>query len=152
MKEKLNNDKFAKDLLFKFITVLIIASAALLLLNVLSQNKDGRMQIIDEDGGTEYSQMTAITLEEARLAKILSDIKGVGSVGVMLSYTEPEEIQSVFSNIGEAKMKKIKGVIVTAQGAENPVIKNNIKNAVSAVYDIPLKNVIIFEKNGEENQ
>ncbi len=152
MKGKLNNDKFAKDLLFKFITVLIIASAALLLLNVLSQNKDGRMQIIDEDGGTEYTGVNKIALEEARLARILSDIKGVGSVGVMLSYIEPEETQSVFSNSNEIKTKRIKGVIVTAQGAENPVIKNNIKNAVSAVYDIPLKNVIIFEKNGEENQ
>lgn len=152
MKEKLKNDKFAKDLLFKFITVLVIASAALLLLNVMSQNRDGRMQIIDEDGGAEYSEENGTTREEARLAKILSDIKGVGSADVMLTYTEAEETQSVFSGSGAGQMKKVRGVIVTAEGAGNPVIKNNIINAVSAVYDIPVKNVIVFEKNGEGNR
>ena len=54
MKEKLKDDKFVKDLLYKFLSVLVIAIVALLLLNVLTQSKDGRTQIVDEDGGSEY--------------------------------------------------------------------------------------------------
>ena len=69
MKEKLKDDKFVKDLLYKFLSVLVIAVAALLLLNVMTQNKDGRKQIIDEDGGSEYSETASPTNEERKLAK-----------------------------------------------------------------------------------
>lgn len=151
MKEKLKDDKFAKDLLFKFISVLVIASAALLLLNVMTGDKDGRMQIIDENGGSEYQDEYGETMEEARLARILSDIKGVGRVDVMITYVVPEETGSVFTDSDQTLEKKVRGVIVTARGAESPVIARDIINAVSAVYDIPAKNVIVFEKNEEGN-
>ena len=54
MKEKLKNDKFATELLYKFLAVLMVASVALLMFNVLSEGKDGRRQIVDDNGGTEY--------------------------------------------------------------------------------------------------
>lgn len=74
MKEKLKDDKFVKDLLYKFLSVLVIAIVALLLLNVMTQNKDGRTQIVDEDGGSEYWETAAIesTPEERKLSKSLA--------------------------------------------------------------------------------
>ena len=149
MKQKLKDDKFVKDLLFKFISVLVITSIALLLLNVLSQNKDGRMQIVDEDGGTEYLDEAKVTREESRLAEILSSIKGVGEVEVMITYKHTDVVQSVFTKNEESEEIKVRGVIVTAKGAGNPVIKNNIFNAVSSVFDIPIQNVMVFEMKKE---
>ncbi len=121
MFEKLKKDPKMKDLAIKVIAILIILSVALLSFDVFTQNKDGRKQIIDDDGGT-----------EATLCNILTDIKGVGDVNVMLQYD---------------KENQISGVIVTAEGAEDPVVRNNLVNAVRAVFNIPVSSVMVFEKD-----
>lgn len=110
-----------KDNGYKIIAVLIIVGVILLTIDVFTNNKDGRRQIVDGDGGT-----------EVELISILSDIKGVGEVDVMVQYDGDEEIS---------------GVLVTAEGAENPIIKNNIVNAVMALFGLPASNVEVFEKS-----
>ena len=120
MLEKFKNDPDLKDKGLKLAALLIIAAVILLSFDVFTTDKDGRKQIIDEDGGT-----------EAELCAILSDIDGVGDVDVMLQYGEEE---------------RITGVIVTAQGAGNPVVKNNLVNAVMAVFNISASSVEVFEK------
>lgn len=110
-----------KDNGYKIIAVLIIVGVILLTIDVFTNNKDGRRQIVDGDGGT-----------EVELISILSDIKGVGEVDVMVQYDGDEEIS---------------GVLVTAEGAENPIIKNNIVNAVMALFGLSASNVEVFEKS-----
>mgnify|MGYP006994485587 CR=1 FL=1 len=113
-------DKDFKDKAIKAIALLIIALVILLSFDVFTQSRDGRRQIIDEDGGT-----------EAELCTILSDIDGVGNVDVMLQYDEDSNIS---------------GAIVTAEGAGNPVVKNNLIKAVMAVFNISSASVEVFEK------
>lgn len=126
MFEKLKNDPKRKDLAVKIIAVLIILSVALLSFDVFTQNKDGRKQILDEDGGTEEA-----------LCAILTDIKGVGAVDVMLQYGEDDQIS---------------GVIVTAEGADDPIVQNNLVNAVRAVFNIPVSSVMVFEKDNTNQE
>lgn len=149
MLTKGNNNKKLKDLLFQFITVVIIAALALLLLNVLSQDKDGRRQVVDDDGGSEYiatDSGSMQTAEEKRLAEILMQIKGVGEVEVMITWHEIEEVASAFTADQNTEKNRVKGVIIAAEGASNAVTKNGIINAVSSVFDIPAASVIVFEK------
>lgn len=118
-----------KDKGIKIIAFLIIAAVILLSFDVFTNSKDGRRQIVDDDGGV-----------EAELCSILSDINGVGDVDVMLQYDEDEQIT---------------GAIVTAQGAGDPVVKNNVINAVMALFNISASSVEVFEKsidytNGED--
>jgi hypothetical protein len=124
MLEKLKSDPKFKDLAVKLIAVLIIISVALLSFDVFTNETDKRKQIIDETVSTETA-----------LCNILTDIKGVGKVDVMLQYNNDEEIS---------------GVIVTAEGAQDPVIRNNLVNAVRAVFNIPVSSVMVFEKEGVE--
>ena len=126
MLEKFKNDPKMKDTIVKIIAVLIILSVALLSFDVFTQNTDERNQIIDETVSTETA-----------LCNILTDIRGVGVVDVMLQYDEDEQIT---------------GVIVTAEGAEDPVIKNDLVNAVRAVFNIPVSSVMVFEKGEEQNE
>lgn len=149
MREKLKDDKFAKDLLYKFIFALALAIVALLLLNVLSMNKDGRSQIIDENGAEEVEQTNGMTSEEMRLATVLSQINGVGSVQVMISYRNQKTSDTMFYSSDDADTGEIRGVIVTATGAGSSVVKHDIKSAVSTLFDIPTQKVIVFEKNEE---
>lgn len=152
MKEKLKDDKFVKNLLYKFLSVLIIAIVALLLLNVMTQSKDGRTQIIDEDGGAEYWETTASTMEEKKLEKILSSIKGVGDVSVMLTYEDAGTSKDIFSNEESSVSGEVRGAIITAEGGADAVAKRNILEAVTALFNIPVQNVKVYEKIEEENK
>lgn len=118
-------DKFfkegkSKDIIIKLITIAVIAAVLLVVFDVLTQDRDSRRQIIDEDGGSEMT-----------LSEILTDIDGVGAVDVMIRQGEDNAIS---------------GVIITAEGAGDPVIRDNITRAVAAVYNIPASNVVVFEK------
>ena len=118
-------DKFfkegkSKDIIIKLITIAVIAAVLLVAFDVLTQDRDSRRQIIDEDGGSEMT-----------LSEILTDIDGVGAVDVMIRQGEDNAIS---------------GVIITAAGAGDPVIRDNITRAVAAVYNIPASNVVVFEK------
>lgn len=125
-------DKFfregkSKDAIIKLITIAVIAAVLLVAFDVLTQDRDSRRQIIDDDGGSEMT-----------LSEILTGIDGVGEVDVMIRQGEDNGIS---------------GVIITAEGAGNPVIRENITRAVAAVYDIPVSNVVVFEKrSGGDNQ
>jgi len=152
LKEKLKDDKFVKNLLYKFLSVLIIAIVALLLLNVMTQSKDGRTQIIDEDGGAEYWETTASTLEEKKLEKILSSIKGVGDVSVMLTYEDAGTSKDIFSNEESSVSGEVRGAIITAEGGADAVAKRNILEAVTALFNIPVQNVKVYEKIEEGNK
>ena len=48
--------------------------------------------------------------------------------------------------IRQGEDNAISGVIITAEGAGDPVIRDNITRAVAAVYNIPASNVVVFEK------
>ncbi len=120
MLEKLKKDPALRDRALKCAALLIILAVILLSFDVFTQSRDGRRQILDDDGGT-----------ETELCAILSDIEGVGEVDVMLQYDEDENIT---------------GVIVTAAGAGNPVVQNDLINAVTAVFGISASNVEVFEK------
>lgn len=113
-----------KDALIKLITVLLIASVAILAVSILTDSDDGRKQILDADGGSEDA-----------LCSILSSIKGADDVDVIVQYDNDSEVV---------------GVIVSAVGAENPVVVNKLTNGVSTLYNIPVSSVIVFEKEQEE--
>jgi stage III sporulation protein AG len=147
MWDKLKNDKYVKDLLVKLLTILFVAAIALLLFDVLTQSKDGRRQIVDNNGGTEYTvETTLATEEEVRLEEILSQMKGVGDTNVMITYQNAAPTDTVFSSGNNNNNRKVEGVIVASEGAGNIIVKNDIINAVAILFDIPASNVVVFEK------
>lgn len=153
MWDKLKNDKYVKDLLVKLLTILFVAVIALLLFDVLTQSKDGRRQIVDMDGGTEYTEETAMaTEEEIRLEEILSQMKGVGDTNVMITYQNVEETDTVFTSESNRNDRKVEGVIVASEGAGDIIIKSNIIDAVATVFDIPASNVVVFEKSNSDTE
>ena len=111
--------------------------------------------------------------EEERLAAILSDIKGAGEVSVMVTYygTAEKDIayETKTSSVGresqseESEDKKavmtdgepmivrevypeVKGVIVTAEGADSAYVRQAISEAVSAALNVPAHRVCIYKK------
>lgn len=109
---------------FRLVVILLIASISILTLSILMDNNDGRKQVIDNDGGA-----------EEQLCGVLSSIKGAGEVDVMVEYNNDYEVS---------------GVIVIAEGGNNPVIANDLTKGVATLYNIPISSVIVFEKEQGE--
>lgn len=118
--------RLSKDSMMKLMTVLIVAAIVFLSLSILTDNDDSRKLISDNNGAT-----------ESALCSILSEIKGVGAVKVLVEYGEKSTVC---------------GVIVTAEGAGDPVVKNDIIKGVSTLYDIPVSSVMVFEKKEEKKE
>lgn len=112
-----------KGALMRLVTVLLIASVAILALNILTDSKDTRRKIIDRDGSS-----------EEQLCSVLSGMKGVGAVDAIIEYDENN---------------KVTGVILTAEGGANPVVANDLTKGVATLYRIPVSSVIVFEKEQE---
>ena len=133
-----------KRLYYVVLVAVTVCAMILLSMDIASQNKDGRGQIVDENGGEELPVNGELkTQEELRLSQMLSDIKGVGANQVMITYLEPEDTVSVFSS--GPQVKKIQGVIVAAEGASNASVKLAIIDAVTSIYGIPTSNVMVFQ-------
>lgn len=120
MREKFQISPEFKEMLMRTFLFAVILAVGFLAIDTFTRGNDGRRQIIDQDGGSETA-----------LIQILSDIKGAGDVDVLVRYNED---------------RKVSGVIVTASGAGNVVVRNNLTGAVAAVLDIPVSNVKVFEK------
>lgn len=109
--------------------------------------------------------------EEKRLAGILSEIDGAGRVSVMITYysstekniayetktasredksEESEDKKAVMTDGAPMVVKevypKVKGVIVTAQGAGNATVRSAISEAVAAALDVPAHRICIYKK------
>ena len=126
MQEKFKISPELKDMLMRALVCAVVIAVGFLAVDAFTQGRDGRRQIVDDDGASETA-----------LIEILSDIKGAGDVDVMVKYDDGGGVT---------------GVIVTASGAGSVVVRNNLTNAVSAVFNIPVSNLMVFEKeNGGES-
>jgi len=115
--------KMSKESMTKIIMALIVTAVCFLSLSILADSDDSRKLISDNNGAS-----------ESALCSILSEVKGAGSVNVLVEYGEENTVS---------------GVIVTAEGADDPVVKNDIIKGVSTLYDIPVSSVMVFEKKEE---
>ena len=117
------------------------------------------------------TQQDTAASEEERLAAILSQIDGAGDVSVMITYyssaekniayetktasredksEESEDKKAVMTDGAPMVVKevypRVKGVIVTAQGAGNTTVKSAISEAVAAALDVPVHRICIYKK------
>ncbi|MBE6036487.1 MAG: hypothetical protein E7223_02545 [Clostridiales bacterium] len=129
--KKWKEEGAANGLLNKFLALVVLSAAALLLLNVLQDDRDGRQQIVDEDGGEEVLE-TGLSREELRLQGLLETMKDVGRVSVRITLSEEKGT--------------VQGVAVSAEGAGSPVVKSRILDTVSALYSIGVEQISVFER------
>ena len=153
------------------VIILIIGVALLILPNFSSsenksEEKASTSQIYDID---KYEKAL-----EKKLSNMLSEVKGAGKVSVMITFSDygkyfySQEQQSERSETvikgnqkpvlknsssgGEepilikAELPEISGVLITAEGADNPAVRENITDAVKAVLDINSKNISVLSK------
>ena len=137
--------------------------------NTQSSNNTSQDSNINSNSGKSQKEQT-----EEKLANILSQISGISDASVMITYSQDSKQTPVYNTkeqqngdnksteksvaynennndktaiIESVEMPKIEGVIIVAKGAENVEIRSIIASAVSAITDVPVYKVQVFEKN-----
>ena len=102
------------------------------------------------DSNTERAVKSSdnFTGEEQRLSEILSEINGAGKVSVMISYEKTEDSNM---NIGRSlsdtnEYEKPRGVIVVADGAVTPSVRNSLKEAAVAITGVGANRVCVYPR------
>lgn len=91
-------------------------------------------------GEEEESGLTEKEKLERNLEKMLSNMEGVGQVQVLLTM---EETKDLFT--GKSKSGQVQGVLIVAQGADNPVIVHNIQQSVMALFQVEAHKIRIMK-------
>ncbi len=109
---------------------------------------------------------------QAELQQLLSQVKGAGQVQVIISYESgPEKIyaydseqsndeggSSQKSSLSQTNNSPVllkeaqaaaKGVVVVAEGAADPLVRERLYQAVSSLLALPANRIAIIEGNGE---
>lgn len=99
--------------------------------------------------------------EEERLSEILSQIDGAGRVWVMISYKSTMEKDIAYDGTNERAVlsdgdvvirrelfPEVKGVIVIAEGAGDPAVRNAIREATAAVTGAGINRVCVYSGGG----
>ena len=129
----------------KFQTVLF---GSLLVLVIISMNS-GIFGIGGDRGQIEETNNEFRDLEEA-----LMDIEGVGEVKLYLHSNNIEDKSplsdyfSLSTTREDSKKNPIEGVLVVAEGADNPGIKIELKRILSTVLQLPEHRIVIMKKRG----
>ena len=120
--------KISKETLSKLIIVIFVAAIFMLTMSILTDEQDTRRRVSDSNGAT-----------ESALCSFLSNIEGVGAVNALIECDNDNNVI---------------GVVVTADGADDPVVRNNIVKGVSTLYDVPASSIMVFKKDlgGNDNE
>ena len=147
-----------------YIYVILIIGAAVMLFASMYDGK-GKAEL-------QNSKIAAdLPSEEERLENILSQIEGVGSVSVMITYYESMEKELAYetkkdrradnaNGSGEKAVMsggapvilkevypEVKGVIVIAEGADRGIVNQKICEAVSTSLGIAMHKICVLQKS-----
>lgn len=130
------------------LVILIIGIAIIVISSVVPERKGETPQTVTQYCG-----------EEEKLGEILSEINGVGRVSVMISYVSTIEKDiardsdsgRIITADGDVVVKRevypeVKGVVVIADGAEEPKVRKAISQAVIAVTGVGANRVCVFPR------
>lgn len=116
------------------IVIFIIGIAILAVSCVLPDGKD------ETGGNVQYAG------EEERLSDILSQIDGAGRISVMISYESAPERSFGSYAPDRGSYPRVRGVIVVADGASDPVVRQELAHAAAAVTGAGANRVCVYTR------
>lgn len=79
---------------------------------------------------------------ELRIQKILQGVEGVGEVEVMVSLSSDKTVSMFDEEIGQ----EVLGIIISADGGGNSVIKAEISEAMEALFSLPPHKIKVLKR------
>lgn len=98
------------------------------------------------------SEMTYEADLEARIREILLSVEGVGEVEVMLVLKSSEE-RSVHTSFNEKSVyPELSGIVISADGGGNSVVKAEISGAMEALFGLPAHKIKVLKRVKKESE
>lgn len=136
MEQNKKNDKINEILTkikgikhIKIIICVLIAAIIMLIYGSLTTGKNSAADTKSEPTGSADVKTVSYSESEEKLADILSRIEGIGQTKVMISYSDNDAVC---------------GVIVVAEGADNPLAEWKIRHAVQTALKIDYHSVEVY--------
>jgi len=175
--KNISKDKKKEKLIYVLIlcVTLFIATSYIFTGNQKTEASSNKNTTNSNSTSTQTNINSSKDVMEEKLAKILSEVSGIGTVSVMITYSSDVKINPVYNLKEEEKegqktldrsvvyneensnktvviestnMPTVEGVIVVAMGASNVEIRSKIAQAVSAVTNVAIYKIQVFEKKG----
>ena len=121
----------------QWIVILLLGLLLSVIALPVSKKSSTSQQKILVDDSTQSTEEIQSSLE-LRLQNILENVEGVGEVKVMLM---TEEQQGIY-RFGETE---VRGVLIAAEGASDPVVVQKIQQAVMALFQIEAHKIKIMK-------
>lgn len=84
--------------------------------------------------------------EEARIIAMIETLEGVSDVSVLLTFENDVSVNLSINNDGSSVISEIKGIAVSAVGADDPLISEKIISMLCAAYNINSRTVFVCGK------
>lgn len=101
---------------------------------------------IYDNPSTSGEEINYESYEEARIKNLVETLEGISDVTVLLTYENSNEVQSSINLNDEKDYIKLKGIAISARGAENPLLAEKIKSLLCAAYNINSKMIYVCGK------
>ena len=121
----------------QWIVILLLGLLLSVIALPVSKKNNGTQTKLLTDGSTQNTEEIQSSLE-LKLQNILENVEGVGKVKVMVM-TDLQ--QGIYNSQGT----EIRGVLISAQGASDPVIVQKIQQAVMALFQIEAHKIKIMK-------
>lgn len=150
--------------------ILLLTGVLLMILAIPTGDRKKEEKPVDsttEQGGGSTVTKEDYTRElEDRLAAVLSRVEGAGKVEVMItledlgeSVVEKDAVQENTEEesgkvpfVGKERTPKIAGILVVAQGGASTEVKQNISEAVMALFQIDVNRIKVVKMNIQEEE
>lgn len=148
--------------------LLVLLLVGLLLLIAALPVRQKETQEVQETAAEEEETRTGLyedwqTKMEKRLVQVLEQVYGVGKAEVFLTcestekkIVEKDETETVYEKdargnqspyVASEEYPKVVGVLVVAQGGDDPVIIQNIQEAVEALFQVEAHKIKVMKMN-----
>lgn len=144
------------------LVVILLIGVLLLLIAIPTKEKEEETaentQEVSEKGEEDWQEKM-----QKRLQEVLMKVEGVGQADVFITFentgekvVEKDENTTVFSKdskgnqmpyLTSEQYPKIKGVVVVAQGGDNPQVIRNIQEAVQALFQVEAHKIKVMKMN-----
>ncbi len=160
--KNITKDKNKEKIIYILLAAVVILIASSYIFNGEDKKKDETGTIAESKKEEEKKYIYTSDELEQRLASIISKIEGISNVSCLITYKDGGTIVPLYTEnkeviYNEESSKKeiviektlspeIEGIIIVAEGFENPNVKSEVSTAVSSVMNIPAYKVQIFNK------
>ena len=155
--------KLIQELMKKEKLVVILLFGLLLMIVALPVKEKKDQEMPEEESENTFQEADWQEKMEERLTQVLEQVEGIGDTEVFLTCSgtekkvvEKDETESVYEKdargnqspyVVQEQYPQVTGVLIAAKGGDNPMVVQNIREAVQALFQVEPHKIKVMKMN-----